>query len=160
MDTEKLFSIAKNKESKLSVVIRSEDVVVNPYTTIKLTFFNGTEFLGEVETIFKCDVLSDGCFFCFTSDFSSVVLTKNRERLVLPTTWEGVYLWHNSPVFEDQFYTEITLRKDHLIAKRKDLLSIRNFTNCTVERRKELYRLVLDDDLQKPLFTTNLNQEF
>ncbi len=159
MDTERLFHLAKDKKNSLRVVINSEEKVVNPYTTIRLTFMNGQETIGEVETIFKCDVLSDGCFFCFTSDFSSVVLTKNRERLVLPTTWQNVYLWHNSPVFEDQFFERVLLRKDHVVAKRSSLLQVRNFVNCTVERKDELYRLVLDNDFQRSLFTTDLSQE-
>lgn len=160
MNTEELFALAKDKEHKLRAVIEVEDKVINPYSTIKVVFYDENRLIGDVETIFKCDVLSDGCFFCFTSDFSSVVLTRNRERLVLPTTWQGVYLWHNSPVFEDQFYTQILLRKDHLIAKRDTLLKIRNFKTCLVERQGELLRLVVDEDLNNPIFTTCLSQEF
>ena len=159
MKTEELFALAKDKEHKLRAVIEVEDKVINPYSTIKVAFYNGDRLLSETETIFKCDVLSDGCFFCFTSDFSSVVLTRNRERLVLPTTWKNVYLWHNFPVLEDQFYTQVLLRKDHLIAKREMLLKIRNFKTCLVERQGELFRLIVDDNLNNPIFTTNLSQE-
>ncbi|MEM4592574.1 MAG: hypothetical protein QW196_04165, partial [Sulfolobales archaeon] len=80
---------------KAWVEVESGDIVLNPFTTILLKFYDDGELVKEAETIFKCNVL-EGCEFCWTADLSSVVLVSGRQRKTFKTEYKGLLLWNSS----------------------------------------------------------------
>ncbi len=138
--------------------IQADSPVLNLFSSLVIRFYRGDEELLSAETLFKCDQLGD-CHFCFTADFSSVVLTKERKRAVFPTIWRNVYTFNNCPVFEEQFFSEVLIRKDYLVARKGELVLVENFTRLLLEKQGEIYRLVLDNNLSNPLFTIRADLE-
>ena len=147
-----------SKEKKIKAEIYSDSSVLNPFSTLIIRFYEDKELLLEEQTIFKCDYLGN-CHFCFTADFSNVVLTKGRERVVIPTKWVNVLTFNHCPVFEEQFYQEIIVRHNHLVAKKENLLLVENFKRLLMEKQEKVYRLVLDNNLSNPIFTVQVNLE-
>ena len=140
-----IFNLAKQK--KVIVEIFSDDKVLNPYSTIRLLFKAGKKTLLEKETILKCDNL-DECFFCFNQNFTYIILEKvinengkeKKEKVSIPIVWHCLN-WEGKPIFEEQFFEECYIRRNKIVAVRKNFLEISFFENLIVESRKNLFKL-------------------
>lgn len=147
---ERIFS-----SEKASVEVVCGDRVINPFTTIELFFYADGEPVKRYETIFKCDTI-ENCGFCFTHDFSSVVLSRGREKRIIPTVYRGVLLWRGVPVFEEQYFEEIKIYPSFFAGRRGKFLLIRNFRELIVEKEGELSRLITDNRPESGVFTERL----
>lgn len=144
---------------KAWVEVESGDMVLNPFTTILLRFYDGEELVKEAETIFKCDAL-EGCEFCWTNDLSSVVLAIGRQRKTFRTEYKGLLLWNSSPILEERFYSKVKVYPSFLIAVKEHATFVKNFKDLLIEERQGLYRLLPDNELSAVLFTQDLEVRF
>ncbi|MFN3263297.1 MAG: hypothetical protein ACK42C_00165 [Aquificaceae bacterium] len=147
---ERIFS-----SEKASVEVVCGDRVINPFTTIELFFYADGEPVKRYETIFKCDTI-ENCGFCFTHDFSSVVLTYGREKKTIPTVYENVLLWNHIPIFDYQFYDKVLVKSGVVLLTKERRKLVRVYKELELEENQSLYRLVIDNNLQSPFYTENL----
>jgi len=160
--------MGENSEKWIETVFNSENAwilveagakVLDPFTSLNLKFYIGEELVKEVETIFKCSIL-EGCEFCWTSDHSSVVLGKGRQRKTLKTVYKGLLLWNSSPILEERFYSKVKVYPSFLIAVKEHATFVKNFKDLLIEERQGLYRLLPDNELSAVLFTQDLEVRF
>lgn len=152
-----VFNLAKQK--KVIVEIFSDDKVLNPYSAIRLLFKRENKILLEKETILKCDNLEE-CFFCFNQNFTYIILEKvisengkeKREKVSIPIVWHCLN-WEGKPIFEEQFFEETYIRKNKVVAVRKNFLEIAFFERLNVEARTELFKINTDN---KTFYTQKL----
>jgi len=161
-----IFNLAKQK--RVIVEIFSDDKVLNPYSAIRLLFKTGKKTLLEKETILKCDNL-DECFFCFNQNFTYIILEKvvpnedgkeKKEKVSIPIIWHCLN-WEGKPIFEEQYFDECYIRKNKIVAVRKNFLEIIFFNRLNIESSENLFKLNLDNKTSfytKKLFLEKENE--
>jgi len=148
---------------RVRAYIRADGKVLNPFSVLDITFEVDGEVLGSAQTILKCDVIGS-CKYCFTRDYSHMVLIKNRIEKTLDTKWVNVLTWNGEPVFEDDYYTKIVIKPEYIACfyQKEDVerLVVYRYNSISVERRGSLAMvMVLEKDRVIRYFTENLEVE-
>ncbi len=145
---------------KVKAYIRADGKVLNSFSTLDITFEIDGEVVGSAQTILKCDVLGS-CKYCFTRNYSHIVLIKNRIEKTLDTEWVNVLTWNGEPIFEDDYYTKIVIKPEYIACfyqgEDKERMVVYRYSSISVERRGNLAMvMVLEKDRIIRYFTENL----
>jgi hypothetical protein len=145
---------------KVRAYIRADGKVLNPFSVLDITFEVDGEVVGSAQTLLKCDVIGS-CKYCFTRDYSHIVLIKNRIEKTLDTRWVNVLTWNGEPIFEDDYYTKIVIKPEYIACfhQKEDVerLVVYRYNSISVERRGSLAMvMVLEKDRVIRYFTENL----
>jgi hypothetical protein len=145
---------------KVKAYIRADGKVLNPFSTLDITFEVDGEVVGSAQTLLKCDVLGS-CKCFFTRNYSHMVLTKNRIEKTLDTKWVNVLTWNGEPIFEDDYYTKIVIKPEYIAcfyqAKDVERIVVYRYNSISVERRGNLAMvMILEKDRIIRYFTEDL----
>jgi len=145
---------------RVRAYIRADGKVLNPFSVLDITFEVDGEVLGSAQTLLKCDVIGS-CKYCFTRDYSHIVLIKNRIEKTLDTRWVNVLTWNGEPIFEDDYYAKIVIKPEYIACfyQKEDVerLVVYRYNSISVERRGSLAMvMVLEKDRVIRYFTENL----
>jgi hypothetical protein len=145
---------------KVKAYIRADGKVLNPFSTLDITFEVDGEVVGSAQTLLKCDIIGS-CKYCFTRNYSHMVLIKNRIEKTLDTRWVNVLTWNGEPIFEDDYYTKIVIKPEYIVCfhqkEEGEKLVVYKYNSISVERRDGLAMvMVLEKDRIIRYFTENL----
>ena len=145
---------------RVRAYIRADGKVLNPFSVLDITFEVDGEVVGSAQTLLKCDVIGS-CKYCFTRDYSHIVLIKNRIEKTLDTRWVNVLTWNGEPIFEDDYYNKIVIKPEYIACfyQKEDVerLVVYRYNSISVERRGSLAMvMVLEKDRVIRYFTENL----
>jgi hypothetical protein len=145
---------------RVRAYIRADGKVLNPFSVLDITFEVDGEVLGSAQTLLKCDVIGS-CKYCFTRDYSHIVLIKNRIEKTVDTKWVNVLTWNGEPIFEDDYYTKIVIKPEYIACfnqkEDEERLVVYRYNSISVERKGGLAMvMVLEKDRVIRYFTENL----
>ncbi|NAZ24055.1 MAG: hypothetical protein GU346_06355 [Thermocrinis sp.] len=145
---------------RVRAYIRADEKVLNPFSVLDITFEVDGQVLGSAQTLLKCDVIGS-CKYCFTRDYSHIVLIKNRIEKTLDTKWVNVLTWNGVPIFEDDYYAKIVIKPEYIACfhQKEDVerLVVYRYNSISVERKGSLAMvMVLEKDRVIRYFTENL----
>lgn len=151
-------SILEGKRVK--AYIRADNKVLNPFSTLDITFEVEGEIVGNAQTLLKCDIIGS-CKYCFTRNYSHIVLIKNRIEKTLDTKWVNVLTWNGEPIFEDDYYTKIVIKPEYIACfyqtEDEERLVVYRYNSVSVERKRGLAMvMVLEKDRIIKYWTENL----
>jgi hypothetical protein len=123
---------------RVKAYIRADNKVLNPFSTLDITFEIDGEVVGSAQTLLKCDIIGS-CKYCFTRNYSHIVLIKNRIEKTLDTKWVNVLTWDGEPIFEDDYYTKIVIKPEYVAcfhrAEDEERFVVYKYSSISVERR-------------------------
>jgi len=145
---------------RVKAYIRADGKVINPFSTLDITFEVDGEVVGSAQTLLKCDIIGS-CKYCFTRNYSHIVLIKNRIEKTLDTKWVNVLTWNGEPIFEENYYTKIVIKPEYIAcfyeAEDVERLVAYRYSSISVERIGGLAMvMVLEKDRIIRYFTENL----
>jgi hypothetical protein len=145
---------------RVRAYIRADGKVLNPFSVLDISFEVDGEVAGSAQTLLKCDIIGS-CKYCFTRDYSHIVLIKNRIEKTLDTKWVNVLTWNGEPIFEDDYYAKIVIKPEYIACfyQKEDVerLVVYRYNSISVERRGSLAMvMVLEKDRVIRYFTENL----
>ncbi|MFZ8826633.1 MAG: hypothetical protein ACO2OT_07365 [Candidatus Caldipriscus sp.] len=145
---------------KVKAHIKADGKVLNPFSTLDITFEVDGEVLGSAQTLLKCDIIGS-CKYCFTRNYSHIVLIKNRIEKTLDTKWVNVLTWNGEPIFEENYYSKIVIKPEYVACfyqgEGVEKLVVYRYSSISVERRGGLAMvIVLEKDRIIRYFTENL----
>jgi hypothetical protein len=145
---------------RVKAYIRADGKVLNSFSTLDITFEIDGEVVGSAQTILKCDIIGS-CKYCFTRNYSHIVLIKNRIEKTLDTEWVDVLTWNGEPVFEDDYYTKIVIKPEYVAGFYQDeaveKMVVYRYSGISVERKGGLAMvMILEKDRIIRYFTENL----
>ena len=145
---------------KVKACIRADNKVLNPFSTLDITFEIDGEVVGSAQTLLKCDIIGS-CKYCFTRNYSHIVLIKNRIEKTLDTRWVNVLTWDGEPIFEDDYYTKIVIKPEYIACfhqtEDEERFVVYRYSSISVERKGGLAMvMVLEKERIIRYFTENL----
>jgi hypothetical protein len=145
---------------KVRAYIQADGKVLNPFSTLDIAFEVDGEVVGSAQTLLKCDIIGS-CKYCFTRNYSHIVLIKNRIEKILDTKWVNILTWNGEPIFEDDYYTKIIIKPEYVAcfhrAEDEERLVVYRYSSISVERKGGLAMVtVLEKDRIVRYFTENL----
>jgi hypothetical protein len=145
---------------RVKAYIRADGKVLNSFSTLDVTFEIDGEVVGSAQTLLKCDIIGS-CKYCFTRNYSHIVLIKNRIEKPLDTEWVNVLTWNGEPVFEDDYYTKIAIKPEYIACfyqkEDEERLVVYRYNSLSVERKGGLAMvMVLEKDRIIRYFTEDL----
>jgi hypothetical protein len=145
---------------RVKAYIRADNKVLNPFSTLDITFEIDGEVVGSAQTLLKCDIIGS-CKYCFTRNYSHIVLIKNRIEKTLDTKWVNVLTWNGEPIFEDDYYTKIIIKPEYVAcfyrAEDEERFVVYRYSSISVERKGGLAMvMILEKDRIIRYFTENL----
>jgi hypothetical protein len=145
---------------RVKAYIRADNKVLNSFSTLDITFEIDGEVVGSAQTLLKCDIIGS-CKYCFTRNYSHIVLIKNRIEKTLDTKWVNVLTWNGEPIFEDDYYTKIIIKPEYVAcfhrAEDEERFVVYRYSSISVERKGGLAMvMILEKDRIIRYFTENL----
>jgi hypothetical protein len=145
---------------RVKAYIRADGKVLNPFSTLDITFEVDGEVVGSAQTLLKCDIIGS-CRYCFTRNYSHMVLIKNRIEKTLDTKWVNVLTWNGEPIFEDCYYNKIVIKPEYITCfhqkEDEEMLVVYRYSSISVERKGGLAMvMVLEKDSIIRYFTEDL----
>ncbi len=145
---------------RVKAYIRADKKVLNPFSTLDISFEIDGEVVGSAQTLLKCDIIGS-CKYCFTRNYSHIVLIKSRIEKTLDTKWVNVLNWNGEPIFEDDYYTKIVIKPEYIAcfyqAEDVEKMVVYRYSSISVERRGDLAMvMVLEKDRIIRYFTEDL----
>ena len=145
---------------KVKAYIRADNKVLNPFSTLDITFEIDGEVVGSAQTLLKCDIIGS-CKYCFTRNYSHIVLIKNRIEKTLDTRWVNVLTWDGEPIFEDDYYTKIVIKPEYIACfhqtEDEERFVVYRYSSISVERKGGLAMvMVLEKERIIRYFTEDL----
>jgi len=154
-EIEKVWELV-SQGKKVRARIGADGKVLNPFSTLFISFELDGEVLTRVETLLKCDVLGP-CRYCFTRNYSNLVLIKERLERVLETVWDGVLCWSGEPIFEENYFESIEVGKELIVGRTTGRMLVLRYRTLEVEWQGVLARVsVLEEDKVLRYFTDRL----
>ncbi len=145
---------------RVKAYIRADGKVLNSFSTLDIAFEVDGEVVGSAQTLLKCDIIGS-CKYCFTRNYSHIVLIKRRIEKTLDTKWVDVLTWNGEPIFEDDYYSKIVIKPEYIAGfyqgEGEEKLVVYRYSSIRVERRGSLAMvMVLEKDRIIRYFTENL----
>jgi hypothetical protein len=145
---------------RVKAYIEADGKVLNPFSTLNITFEVDGEVWGSAQTLLKCDIIGS-CKYCFTRNFSHIVLIKNRIEKTVDTKWVNVLTWNGEPVFEENYFNRILVKPEYIACfykeKNMERIVVYRYSSISVERRGEITMLmVLEKDRVIRYFTDSI----
>jgi hypothetical protein len=145
---------------KVKAYIRADGRVLNSFSTLDITFEVDGEVVGSAQTLLKCDIIGS-CKYCFTRNYSHIVLIKSRIEKTLDTKWVDVLTWNGEPIFEESYYTKIVIKPEYVACfhqkEDEERLVVYRYSSISVEKRGGIAMvMVLEKDRIIRYFTEDL----